>query len=163
MRFQDWQVRVIQLLAVPGLLVSFYLWLYHNGTLFAACGPGGLDDCGAVSGPGAPFSSLGPFPVAAIGFLGYTVIFGLIWLRDWVAAVDDYLAELLLGVTGVAFLFTLYLTGLELFVIHAFCRYCLISAVIVMTMFVLAVSYLRRVEAGQWEDQLERSAEKSLP
>lgn len=147
MRIADWQARIIQLLAVPGLLISFYLWLFHNGDLVGVCAPSGWDDCGLVSGPDAPFSSVGPVPVAAIGFTGYAVIFGLIWLRDWIAVVEDYLPEMLVGVTTLALLFTLYLTGLELWVIHAFCRYCIISAIIVAIMFVLSVSYLREVNA----------------
>lgn len=158
MRVADWQVRIIQLLAVPGLLLSFYLWLFHNGSLLAICDPSGWDDCGAVSGPDAPFSSVGPIPVAAIGFVGYTAIFALIWLRAWLPIVDDYLPEALVGVTGIAFLFSLYLTALELFVIHALCRYCVVSAVIVALMFGLSLSFLRSVTSRSHEDVNEASA-----
>ncbi|RMG94652.1 MAG: vitamin K epoxide reductase family protein [Chloroflexi bacterium] len=143
----DWQIRLIQLLAVPGLLVSFYLLLYHNGVLVAACGTGGWDDCGVVSGPDALYSAIGPVPVALVGLLGYALIFLLAWLSDWLDVVAEYMPELMLGVTGIALVVTLVLTGLELFVIHAFCRYCVVSAVIVVLMFVLAVSYLRQETA----------------
>lgn len=141
----DWSVRVIQLVAVPGLLLSFYMWLYHEDLLVAACAPSGWDDCGAVSGPGAPYASVGPIPVAALGFAGYALIFLLAWLKDFVALVEDYLPELLVGITGIAFLFTLYLTALEVFVIHAICRYCVVSAIFVTIMFVLAAIHLRAV------------------
>ena len=157
MRIRDWQVQVIQLLAVPGLLLAFYLWLFHNGTLVAVCGPSAWDDCGAVSGPDAPYSSIGPIPVAAIGFVGYAAIFGLAWLRDWVSLIDDYLPELLVGMTGIAFLFSLYLTALELIVIHAICRFCVVSAVIVTIMFLLSLSYLRRVSTA--DDDNEQTEE----
>lgn len=143
LRRPGWQISLIQLLAVPGLLISFFLYLYHEDMLVAACIPGGWDDCGAVSGPGAPYASVGPIPVAAIGFAGYAVIFLLTWLRDWSATIDEYLPELLVGVTGIAFLFTAYLTALEIFVIHAVCRYCLVSAAIITAMLLLSVSYLR--------------------
>lgn len=145
---EDWQLRVIQLLTIPGLLIAFYLWLFHNGSLIAVCGPSAWDDCGAVSGPDAPFSTVGPFPVAAIGFAGYAAIFLIIWLRAWVNVIDDYLPEILVGLIGIAFLFSVYLTGLELFVIHAICRYCVVSAIIVTVMLVLAVGFLRSVSAG---------------
>lgn len=148
MRVPDWQIRLVQLLAIPGLLLSFYLWLFHNGSLVAACAPSGWDDCGAVSGPDAPYSSVGPVPVAAIGFAGYALIFGLIWLRAWSTTIDDYLPELLVGITGLALFFTLYLTGLEIFVIHAVCRFCLVSAAIILLMFALSISYLRAANAG---------------
>ncbi len=143
MNTENWQVRLIQLLAVPGLLVAYYLLLFHNGSLIAACSGSGWDDCGLVSGPDAPYSSIGPVPVALIGLLGYGLIFLLTWLKNWLPALEDYLPEILVGVTGLAFLFSLGLTGLELLVIHAFCRYCVVSAVIVTIMFLLSLNYLR--------------------
>lgn len=143
MRREGWQISVIQLLAVPGLLLSFFLWLYHEELLVGACVPNGWDDCGQVSGPGAPYASLGPIPVAALGFAGYAAIFLLAWLRDWSATVEDYLPELMAGLTGIAFLFSAYLTALELFVIHALCRYCLVSAAIVTIQLGLAIASLR--------------------
>lgn len=149
MNTENWQVRLIQLLAVPGLLVAYYLLLFHNGSLIAACSGSGWDDCGLVSGPDAPYSSIGPVPVALIGLLGYGLIFLLTWLKDWLPALEDYLPEILVGVIGLAFLFSLGLTGLELFVIHAFCRYCVVSAVIVTIMFFLSLNYLRNPGDGK--------------
>ena len=156
-----WQARVIQLLAVPGLLVAGYLLLYHNGALVAACKAGGWEDCGLVSGPNAPYASLGPIPVALIGLIGYAAIFLATWLADWLAIVRRYLPELLVGLTGLAFLFTLGLTALEIFVIHAVCRYCLVSAAIVLVMFVLAIGYLRAAgraltDSADEEDRRQR-------
>ncbi len=142
---EDWQVRLIQILAVPGMLLAFYLLLYHEGNLIEVCTASGWDDCGKVSGPDAPYSSIGPIPVALIGLIGYSAIFLTTWLRNWLVLVDDYLPELLTGLTAVAFLFSLSLTGLELFVIHAICRFCVVSAIIITIMFILAIHYMREI------------------
>ena len=139
----EWQLRLIQLFSVPGMFIAFYLLLYHSGNLINVCSASGWDDCGKVSGPEATYSSIGPIPVALIGLVGYVVIFLLIWLKDWLRFIDDTIPELMVGLTGVAFLFSLGLTALELFVIQAICRYCVISAVLVAIMFALAISYLR--------------------
>lgn len=144
-RTEDWQIRLIQMLAVAGMLVAYFLYLYHEGSLIGVCTPSGWDDCGQVSGPDAPYSTVGPVPVALIGLVGYVFIFALTWLREWFPLLDDYLPELMVGTTGLAFAFTLWLTGLEIFVIHAVCRYCLVSAVFVTIMFILSLSYLRSV------------------
>jgi uncharacterized membrane protein len=141
---RDWPVRIIQALAVPGMLVAYYLYLYHSGSLFTTCTVNDLFDCGQVSGPNSPYSSIGPIPVALIGLVGYATIFLIIWVREWISFIDEYLPELIVGVVGLAFLFTLGLTSLEMFVIHAFCQYCLYSAAIILTMFVLAIIYLLR-------------------
>jgi len=139
----DWQVRLIQLLAVPGMIIAFYLLLYHNGDLVNVCRATGWDDCGKVSGPGAPYSAIGPIPVALIGLVGYILIFLVSWLKDWWSLLDEYSPEILVALTGFAFLFSLGLTALELFVIEAICRFCVISALIITIMLVLSVSYLR--------------------
>lgn len=139
------QIRLIQLLAVPGMMLAYFLYLFHEGMLINVCSASGWDDCGQVSGPGAPYASVGPVPVALIGLVGYAVIFLLTWLPSWWSQLEQYLPELMVGVTGLAFLFTLWLTALEIFVIHAVCRYCLVSAVIVTVMLVLALSLLRQV------------------
>jgi len=149
----DWQLRIVQLLTVPGMILSFYLLLYHSGNLINVCSASGWDDCGKVSGPGAPYSSIGPFPVALIGLAGYAVIFLLIWLKDWLPRLDEYLPELLVGLNGIAFLFTLGLTAVEIFVVEAICRYCVVSAVFITIMFALSVSYLRSFNEPEIPEQ----------
>ena len=149
---QDWQIRLIQLLSVPGMLLAYYLYLFHEGVLIIGCKVDSVFDCGSVSGPGAPYASIGPVPVAFIGLVGYAVIFLLVWLRELDFALMDYLPELMVGVTGFAFLFSLGLTGLELFEIGAFCQYCVVSAVLVTIMFGLSLSYLRSANARGDED-----------
>lgn len=139
----DWQVRVIQLLTIPGLLLAYFLYLYHESYLIGVCEPSALFDCGQVSGPTSPWSAIGSIPIALIGLVGYAVIFLTTWLQDWIDFVDDYMPELMIALTGFAFIFTLGLTLLEAFVIHAFCQYCVYSAVVVLAMFILAISYLR--------------------
>jgi uncharacterized membrane protein len=143
-----WQVRLIQLLAVPGVVVAYYLWLFHQGQVFPSCAAGSWFDCGQVSGPAAPYASLGGIPVALIGLAGYLTIFLITWLREWLPVIEDNLPELLVGVVGLGFVFTLFLTGLEAFVIHSFCQYCLVSAGIITVMFLLALSYLRDTRRG---------------
>jgi uncharacterized membrane protein len=144
-RPDDWQLRLIQLLAVVGMFIAYFLLLFHRGDLIGVCEPGGFEDCGRVSGPGAPYSTVGPIPVALIGLLGYIAMFMVVWLKDWVSVVDDYAPEILVGFTGLGFLFSMYLTALEAFVIHAYCRYCLISAGIIIVQLILAISYMRSV------------------
>lgn len=131
------------------MIISFYLLLYHGGDLINACSASGWDDCGKVSGPDAAYSSIGPIPVALIGLVGYAVIFFLVWLKDWLPKLDDYLPELMVGLTGIAFIFSLGLTAIELFVLRAICRYCVVSAIIIIIMFVLSVSYLRSLSSEE--------------
>lgn len=158
MKPDRWQARLIQFLAVPGIITAYYLWLFHQGEVSAVC-TGGFFDCGKVSGPDAPYASLGPLPVALIGLAGYILIFLVTWLADWVAWIDDYEPELLIGLIGLGFAFTVGLTALELLVIHAVCRYCLVSAAIMLIMFILAISLIRSERRAARDEAEEEDGE----
>lgn len=123
-------------LNLAGLFVSTYLYLYKIGKIGTiACGAGG---CETVQLSG--WSRFLGVEVALIGVAGYA---GLLALN--VAALQPALVArrwfpaLLAGLAGIGVLFSLYLTYLELFVIHAVCRWCVGSAVIIMGVFVLSL------------------------
>jgi uncharacterized membrane protein len=50
--------------------------------------------------------------------------------------------------SGIGTLFAVYLTALELFVIHAICRWCVGSALIITLIFVLSLLDLRRLRGA---------------
>ena len=50
----------------------------------------------------------------------------------------------LFGVSAVGVAFSAYLTYLEAFVIHAWCQWCVISAILVTLIFLLSLPGLRR-------------------
>jgi uncharacterized membrane protein len=51
---------------------------------------------------------------------------------------------LLAALATAGFLFTVYLTAVEVFVLHAICRWCVASAVIMTAIWLLSVSLLGR-------------------
>jgi uncharacterized membrane protein len=82
--------------------------------------------------------------VAAWGVVFYVGMFSLalVSLQDRYA--DSYgMSKLLVLVSGVGVAFSAWLTSLELFVIHAICQWCVISAIIVTTIFVVSLLDLR--------------------
>src|SRR5690349_5165466 len=127
---------LMALIALIGVFVSLYLTLYklgYIGTL--ACGTG---SCETVQ-----LSKWGEFlgaPVAAwgIGYYGVVLALAVAGIQDRFAD-SSRLSTLLLGVTSWGVLFTLWLTYLELFVIHAICRWCVGSALMTILLFGLAV------------------------
>lgn len=129
---------LIPILSVLGLGVAFYLTYVETQNVAAVCGPVG--DCNAVQS--SPYAKLFNFlPVGLLGLLGYVGI-----LATWGVqrlGRGSLLARLapfaLLGMALFGVLFTIYLTYLELFVIHAVCIWCLTSAVLMAAVLVLAV------------------------
>jgi uncharacterized membrane protein len=138
--------QTIVVLALLGLLVATYLWLYKIGVIgVLQCGTG---SCEAVQA--SRYAELFGIPVAVIGVAGYALLLGvgLVGVRPAFAAdrrVTLLLAALATG--GVAF--ALYLTAIELFVLRAICRWCVASAVIITAIWVLALGALRRAPAAR--------------
>jgi uncharacterized membrane protein len=130
------------ILSLTGFFVSAYLYLYKIGRIGTlACGSGG---CETVQQ--SPWSRFAGVEVSLIGMLGYI---GLLVLS--LAALQPGLAErrwpttLLLVLAAGGLGFTAYLTYLELFIIHAICRWCVGSAAIILSLFLVALLEHRRV------------------
>jgi len=127
---------LMALIALIGVFLSLYLTLYKLGYI-------GTLACGTGSCEYVQLSKWGTFlglPVAAWGLGFYVAVFAIA-----VAGIQERfepsrgLTLLLVGVTGWGVLFTLWLTYLELFVIHALCRWCLGSAALTVLLFALAL------------------------
>ena len=130
--------QAIALLALVGWFVALYLWLH-------ALGYGGAIKCGASGGcetvQTSQWAVLLGFPVAFYGVIGYAAlaVLSIAALRP-AALSQRYWSVLLAGLATVGVLFTAYLTYLELFVIHALCRWCVGSAVIITAIWIIAMS-----------------------
>jgi uncharacterized membrane protein len=134
----------LALLSLAGLFIAIYLYLYKIGKIGAlACGTGGCETVQL-----SPQSRFLGVEVSLIGALGYAAMFGLALLglqprfagRSWPS-------NLLFLLSTGALLFTAYLTAMELFVIHAICRWCVTSAAIVLVIFGLSL-YDRRARTA---------------
>jgi uncharacterized membrane protein len=147
--------QAIALLALVGLFVALYLWLH-------ALGFGGAIKCGASGGcetvqtsPWAVFLGL---PVAFYGVVGYlaVLIVALASLRPAALAQPRW-DQLVLGLSSIGVVFTVYLTYVELFLIHAICRWCVGSAVIITLIWVVSLFSLRspatRIDPGASQPQ----------
>jgi uncharacterized membrane protein len=126
----------LAVLALCGLFLATYLTLHHLGIIGTlACGTG---DCEVVQT--SRWATILGVHVAVWGLLYYAALFvvAFVGTRPSLAA-DRRVTLLLLGLTGWGALFTGWLIYLELFRIHAICRWCMGSAVIVAALFVVAL------------------------
>ncbi|HEU5261686.1 MAG TPA: vitamin K epoxide reductase family protein [Gemmatimonadales bacterium] len=134
--------QAIALLALVGLLLASYLWLYKIGVVGTLqCGAGG-GECEFVQA--SRYADVFGVPVALIGVAGYGALLavGLVGLQPAFAE-SRRVSVLLATLASVGFAFTLYLTYVELFVLHAICRWCVASAVIITAIWVLSLAALR--------------------
>jgi uncharacterized membrane protein len=119
--------QAIALLALVGCFVALYLWLHQIGVGGELkCGTGA---CETVQT--SPWAEQFGIPVAFYGVMGYAAILAvaLVGLQQaWLGRRGPSVLLAALATGGV--LFSGWLTYLELFVIHAICRWCVGSAVI---------------------------------
>jgi uncharacterized membrane protein len=130
------------LLSLTGLFISAYLYLYKIGRIGSlACGTG---DCETVQQ--SPWSRVAGLDVSLIGLLGYAGLLAvsLAGLRPGLET-ERWPTTALATLAGIGVAFTAYLTYLELFVIHAICRWCIGSAVIILAILIVALLDRRRL------------------
>lgn len=128
--------RVMIVLAALGLGVATYLTVVHYvGFSALACtgGHGGTSSCQTVQS--SQWSKLVGVPVALIGLVGYIGILASLLVRD-----RDTTRLATLGMTTVGFGFSAYLTYREAASIHAYCEWCLSSAVIMTLLFAASIA-----------------------
>ena len=149
--FKGWLDLAIPILALIGLGVALYLTYIETTQALAICGPVG--DCNTVQS--STYSKLfGFFPVGLLGALGFAAMLAAWGWRRWR---KDRLAELagpgLFGMALFGTVFSIYLTYLELFVIHAVCIWCLTSAVIMALLLLLTLPPATQWLAASEEDE----------
>ena len=121
---------IIALLSLAGLADAIYLTVEHltgqsvRCTIIAGCSEVLSSSYAVVAG----------YPLASIGALAYFSVFSLAILRLFGYRMAGLL---LIPLVAVMCLVSLWLIYLQAFVIHAFCQYCLFSAVITFALTAL--------------------------
>ena len=130
----DTRLRGIVLVGLVGLFVAVYLLLYQMGVYGSLlCGAG---SCEVVQA--SKYARFLGQPVPLWGTLWYAGLLVLAFLALGPAAGKRQVDLLLAVVVTGGLLFSAYLTGIELFVLHALCMWCVVSAVLTVILFVLA-------------------------
>jgi len=121
--------------AFIGLAVSAYLaWAkvtHQNVVCIESMG-----DCNLVNT--SSYSEWRGIPIALFGVIGYALILALIVAYTSNKKVKNIIPLTLFGITLFGALYSLYLTYLELFLIHALCPWCLISAIAMIMLLVIS-------------------------
>lgn len=126
---ERWQ-HIVMFLSALGLLISFYSLLHNRGFASGSfCTISPTVNCDIVNK--GPFSTIAEIPVALIGVIGYGFLFLSSALKEM-----RFLFWASLG----GLLFSLYLTGLEAFVLRTWCLLCLASQALILLIYGIVVS-----------------------
>ena len=134
---------IVAALALAGIFVALYLFLYKVGLIGElSCSVG---SCETVNS--SKWATFLGIPVAAWGVAWYVAMFSLavIGTQERFGS-SRSMSLLLFAVAGTGLLFSAWLTYLELFVIHAICQWCVVSAVIVLLIFITTALDLKETD-----------------
>lgn len=120
---------VIAGLALVGLGIATYLTIVHYTGAEPVCAV----NHGCETVQKSKYADLAGVPVALIGLIGYVGILLSLLVRG------ENGRLIRVAITAIGFLFSAYLTYLELFEIHAVCQWCVGSAVIMTALLILCV------------------------
>ena len=118
------------LLSLVGLADSIYLTVEHLAGRAVQC----TITSGCEEVLNSAYASIGGVPLAGVGALAYFVFFSTAVL----AAFGNRLAgNLLLYLVALMLAVSIYLFVLQAFVLHAFCQFCLLSALVTLLLAII--------------------------
>jgi uncharacterized membrane protein len=122
-------------LACLGVLDATYLLIYKlSGNNNMCLGNGGCHDVNFSS-----YSEIGGIPVSVYGLFAFLAIAAIHLLEPRYKIVKENGSLAIFGISLAGVAFSVYLTWLEIYVIHAICPFCVASAVIITLIFILAL------------------------
>jgi uncharacterized membrane protein len=131
--------RLLLGLALVGLAVAYYdAYILYNGQQLWCPPP--INGCNEVAS--SPYARIFNLPVGYFGVVYYLYMLCLAALL----AYDPFsrglrLAALIYSAIGVGF--SIYFSYLQVTFVHAFCIYCLVSAITTLVLFIAAISHFR--------------------
>jgi len=86
------------------------------------------------------YSAIGPVPLSWVGLAFYVTILSLVVFKFFedVRQPLSFPLPAIFYLTGAGLVISALLVGIQAFILKAFCEYCLLSAALVLTMFLLA-------------------------
>ena len=121
-------------LALFGLSDSLYLAQSETSNTPLICSVENLSDCNAVVS--SAYAHLFGISIAEYGVIFYALIFIIAALE--LVFFDQLFRRILQVFSLIGIIVSTYLTGIEMFVIHAWCIYCIASAFTSLFLFVFA-------------------------
>ncbi|MCS7010510.1 MAG: vitamin K epoxide reductase family protein [Anaerolineales bacterium] len=123
------------ILAFIGILDAAYLLIYKLTSNDKMCL--GSGDCATVNY--SPYSEVYGIPVSLIGLIGYLAIASVLLFETRNRFLVEQGPLLVFGMSLIGLLFSAYLTYIEAAILQAYCPFCIISAIVITLIFILAV------------------------
>lgn len=130
------RIVAIALLAFLGMTDALYLSMTRDGAPIPCRVTSGCDDVLTSS-----YSELAGIPISWFGFAFYFTAFGCAVFAGFG---NERLLDWMVVPAATAFAVSVFLTAVQVFLLRAYCEYCLASGVLVTAIFLLTLMAVRR-------------------
>jgi uncharacterized membrane protein len=141
-------LRTLQLVLIAaGIFVSGYLTYVKATGVAMACVQGSAFNCDRVQN--SAYSEMFGIPIAYMGLAMYLVLGAVILLEQRVGLFAEQGQLIVLGISVVGWIFSMYLVYIQFFVLEALCPWCLAHEAIFTVFFGATIlRYLRTQQAA---------------
>ena len=135
-----WLVRAAYVFVIVGLAVGIYMTIYKYTGIDAMCaGSGG---CATVTA--SRYSEINGIAVPVIGAIGNIALLAVLLFENRISFLRKNGTLVFFALALAGFAFVLWLIYLELFVLKAFCPFCVTAQSMMVLTFIVAVTRLIR-------------------
>jgi uncharacterized membrane protein len=129
------------LVAGLGLIDALYLLVIKLSEDPAFCIQG-IGDCWTVNT--SIYSEILGVPISLFGAAAYLVILLILTLGNRYNILSKYGTILFFGITLSGTIYSVYLTYLEIWVLHAICPFCIVSALLMVLLLIFSIIQLKK-------------------
>lgn len=122
------------IVSIIGFMDSVYLTVVKLTHTRLYCTPG-LGNCETVQN--SQWSTVWGIPIALLGAVSYLVLIICFLLEN--KKKSTFFSYLIFGISFFGFIYSMYLTWLEFFVIHEICQWCILSALCMTFIFITTI------------------------
>lgn len=138
-RFNLWHLSL--LLVLIGTLISAYLSYTELTQTQVVCADTGAFNCDVVQH--SAYSKLAGIPIVYLGLATYLLIGALLVLQKRVSFFQEFGGMLIFGLVLFAWLYSMYLVYLQLFVLNAICQWCITHEINMTILFIVTCFRLK--------------------
>ncbi len=130
----------MSILSFFGAVISAYLvYLHYVESASDICNISETLNCDIVNK--SIYAEIFNVPVAILGLIAYLCFFVFFAALGYLKKTETKKqAQIMFVFLSAGLVFSLYLTGIEAFVLHAYCIFCLIQQCIILTMWIIYLS-----------------------
>ena len=148
---RPWLRYIAIVLCIIGIGIAVYLASAKLADTELACVDTGSLDCNAVQS--SAYSEIMGVPISILGLSAYVAFIILLVLETRVDLIADYGRMAMFGMALFGVVYSAYLTYIEAFVLEKWCQYCIASAIIMVSLFVISTIRALSFDDDEYEDE----------